>query len=279
MNVLGTRAAGVRSPRRGSAAVRELGEMLPAAAIVLAAIVLWQVAVAVFDVKDVILPPPTQIAKTLWEQRSLLASDTLFTLRNVLVGFAVGWIGGVALAAAIVASRVLERALYPLAVGSQTIPVFAIAPLLVIWFGFGMTPKVIITALIVFFPVTVNTVEGLRSADNEMIALMRSLSASRWQIFRIVQIPAALPYVIAGTQVGVAYSVIGAVIGEWVGSTNGIGARMLSANSLLQTDLVFAAIVVLTVMALVLFVLVTLLGRWLTPWRRYVVQVSPKENS
>jgi len=240
----------------------------PVAAILAVAIVGWELAVSIWDVRDVILPAPSQIASTVWEERSLLASDMLVTLKEVALGFTLGLTAGVTLACLIVYSRVLERALYPLAVGSQTIPVFAIAPLLVIWFGFGVWPKVIVAALIVFFPITVNMVEGLRSAEPEAISLLRSLSASRWTIFRMVQIPASLPYLLAGTQVGVAYSVIGAVIGEWVGATEGIGARMLSANSLLQTDLVFAAIAVLSIVTLTLFVLVNVLGRLLMPWKR-----------
>ena len=228
----------------------------------------WEIAVRALHTQDVILPAPSRIAQTIWDNFGLLSGDMGHTLVEVMLGFALGFGGGVLIAALIVWSKTLERALYPLAVASQTIPVFAIAPLLVIWFGFGILPKVIVAALIVFFPITVNTVEGLRSAEPDSIKLLRSLSASRWQIFRLIQVPASLPYVLAGTQVGIAYSVIGAVIGEWVGSTKGIGARMLSANSLLQTDLVFAAIVVLSVVALALFVLVSLAGRLLLPWKR-----------
>lgn len=246
----------------------QVGKVLPAVALLAMIFGAWQLAVHIFDINPTILPAPSEILKTAWESRDILWSDFKVTIVEVLVGFAIGFVCGVLLAALIASSSVLERSLYPLAVGSQTIPIFAIAPLLVIWFGFGLLPKVIVVALIVFFPITVTTVEGLRSAEPEMIALMRSLPASRWQIFRMIQIPASLPYVVAGTQVGVAYSVAGAMIGEWVGATEGLGARMLAANSLLRTDLVFAAILVLSLMALALFVLVIVIGRLVTPWKR-----------
>jgi ABC-type nitrate/sulfonate/bicarbonate transport system permease component len=254
--------------RQADTLTRRAGkEALPAALILVLLIGGWEIAVRVMDIQPVILPAPSRVATALWDNRGLLYSDMVVTIKEILVGFALGFVGGVVLAGLIVYSRTLDRALYPLAVASQTIPVFAIAPLLVIWFGFGMLPKVLVAALIIFFPITVNTVEGLRSAEPEMIALLRSLGASHWQIFRLIQIPASLPYVVAGTQVGIAYSVIGAVIGEWVGSTNGIGARMISANSLLQTDLVFASIVVLSLVALTLFLAVALISRLAFPWR------------
>jgi len=243
-------------------------DLLPAAVLLLVIMGGWELSVRIFKIHPVIMPSPSHIAQVIFQDWTLLWSNMAFTLVEVLLGFGVGFLTGFVLAILIVYSPTLERALYPLVVASQTIPVFAIAPLLVIWFGFGVWPKVIITALIVFFPICVNEVEGLRSAEPEMIDLLRSLKASRWKRFRLVEFPASIPYLLAGTQVGIAYSVIGAVIGEWVGSNRGIGALMLSANAMLRTDRVFAAIIVLSVVALVLFVGVALLTRWLTPWKR-----------
>jgi ABC-type nitrate/sulfonate/bicarbonate transport system permease component len=243
-------------------------DVLPALLLLALIIGGWETATHVFGIHPVVLPAPSLIGRTIAADWSLLVSNMLFTLWEVLLGFGIGFAVGLILAILIVYSPALERALYPLVVASQTIPVFAIAPLLVIWFGFGIWPKVLIAALIVFFPICVNEVEGLRSAEPEMIDLLRSLSASRWHIFRLVEFPASIPYLLAGTQVGIAYSVIGAVIGEWVGSNRGIGELMLSANAMIRTDRVFAAIVVLSVVALSLFVGVALISRLLMPWKR-----------
>ncbi len=240
---------------------------MPAILLLVVIIAGWESAIHVFDIHPAILPAPSRIVTTIFADWSLLASNMVYTLWEVLLGFAIGFITGLVLAILIVYSPVLERALYPLVVASQTIPVFAIAPLLVIWFGFGIWPKVLISALIVFFPICVNEVEGLRSAEPEMINMLRSLSASRWRIFRLVEMPASIPYLLAGTQVGIAYSVIGAVIGEWVGSNRGIGYLMLAANAMIRTDRVFAAIVVLSVVALALFVIAGFMSRVLMPWK------------
>ncbi len=242
-------------------------DVFPALILLLVILGGWEIATIVLGIHPVILPSPSRIVQTIVKDWGLLYTNMLFTLWEVLLGFGIGLAVGLILAILIVYSPVLERTLYPLVVASQTIPVFAIAPLLVIWFGFGVWPKVLIAALIVFFPICVNEVEGLRSAEPEMIDLLRSLSASRWTIFRLVEFPASIPYLIAGTQVGVAYSVIGAVIGEWVGSSRGIGQLMLAANAMIRTDRVFAAIVVLSVVALALFVGVALLSRLLMPWK------------
>jgi ABC-type nitrate/sulfonate/bicarbonate transport system permease component len=241
--------------------------LLPASILLILILLGWEVVTHVFDIHPVILPAPSRILQVIFTEHSLLVDDMLFTLQEVLLGFAIGFIAGLVLAIMIVYSPILERSIYPLVVASQTIPVFAIAPLLVIWFGFGILPKVLIAALIVFFPICVSEIEGLRSAEPEMIDLLRSLSTSRWKIFRLVEFPASIPYLMAGTQIGIAYSTIGAVIGEWVGSNKGIGELMLAANAMLRTDLVFAAIVVLSVVTLALFISVSVVSRLLMPWR------------
>jgi ABC-type nitrate/sulfonate/bicarbonate transport system permease component len=241
--------------------------LLPATILLVIFISGWEIATHVFDIHKVILPAPSQILRVIYEERVLLMDDMFFTLQEVLLGFAIGFIAGLVLAIMIVYSPMLERSIYPLVVASQTIPVFAIAPLLVIWFGFGIWPKVLIAALIVFFPICVSEIEGLRSAEPEMIDLLRSLSASRWKIFRLVEFPASIPYLMAGTQIGITYSTIGAVIGEWVGSNKGIGELMLAGNAMLRTDLVFAAIVVLSVVTLALFISVSIISRLMMPWK------------
>jgi ABC-type nitrate/sulfonate/bicarbonate transport system permease component len=228
----------------------------------------WEAYVRLSHVQAVILPGPGQVAKAWWENRSTLMSDLTVTLREIVYGFLAGFVIGIATGTAIVYSRVLERTLYPIVIASQVIPVFAIAPLLIIWFGFGITPKVIIAALIVFFPIAVNMVEGLRSADQGIIDVMRSYGASEWRIFRSIRLPASIPYLLIGTQVGITFAVIGAVIAEWVGASEGLGYRMTVANSQSETDLVFAAILTLAVVGVALFVLVRVIGDLAFPWQR-----------
>lgn len=228
----------------------------------------WEAYVRLADVQSVILPPPSEVATTWWTNRTTLGTDLLVTLREIVYGFGVGFVIGVAAGVGIVYSRILERTLYPLVIASQVVPVFAIAPLLIVWFGFGIAPKVIIAALIVFFPITVNMVEGLRSADQGILDLMRSYGSSEWRIFRSIRLPASVPYLVIGTQVGITFAVIGAVIAEWVGASEGLGYRMTVANSQSETALVFAAILTLAVIGVTLFALVRIVGDLAFPWQR-----------
>jgi ABC-type nitrate/sulfonate/bicarbonate transport system permease component len=227
----------------------------------------WEAYVRYEHVNEVILPPPSRIGKTLWADHSTILSDLWVTLLEIVYGFLVGFGLGIVSGILIVYSKVMERTLYPLVIASQVIPIFAIAPLLIIWFGFGIKPKVIIAAIIVFFPICVNMVEGLRSADQGIIDVMRSYGASGWKIFRSIRLPASIPYLLVGTQVGITFSVIGAVIAEWVGADKGLGYRMIVANSQSETDLVFAAIVALAVVGVGLFALVRVVGDFVFPWQ------------
>lgn len=238
--------------------------------LVLLAVILagWETAVRAFGIPFYILPAPSRIAGVLVDDRALLLGEAAVTLAEVMLGFAIAFVVGVLLALAIFASRTVERAVYPLVIASQTVPVFAIAPLLVVWFGYGTLSKVVMAALIVFFPIVVNTVDGLRAADPDMVNLLVILGARPAEIVRRVRVPAALPFVFSGTRIAVATSVIGAVIGEWVGSTRGLGYLMIHANAQLHVDLVFAVIVYLSVMATALFWTVSLVEWAALPWRR-----------
>ncbi|MEZ4499653.1 MAG: ABC transporter permease [Thermomicrobiales bacterium] len=235
-------------------------------------LIAWEVWVAIRDTPDWYLPAPSQVARTLWEERSSLASNTRVTLEEVMIGLVVAIIAGVLMAVAIHASTLLERAAWPLVIASQAIPVVALAPLLLIWFGHGLTPKVIMTALIAFFPITVATVDGLRSADRETLDLLRAMGASRLQRFVIVQAPGALPSFFSGLKVAVSVAVIGAVIGEFVGSDSGLGHAIVLANASLRTDYVFACVALLSVMAILLFGAVLLTERLVMPWRRFHIE-------
>jgi putative hydroxymethylpyrimidine transport system permease protein len=264
-------AARVRGARPGGF-LRRAGawwrQAAPPAGLIAALVAGWEWAVRAFGVPPYILPPPSQIAAVLIADRAILLGDATVTLAEVLLGFAVAFVVGVALALAIVSSRTVERAVYPLVIASQTVPVFAIAPLLIVWFGYGMASKVAMAALIVFFPIVVNTVDGLRAADEDLVNLLRILGAGRRRILLTIRIPAALPFVFSGVRIAVATSVIGAVIGEWVGATRGLGFDMIHANAQLHIDRVFAAIVYLSVMALALFAAVSALEWAALPWRR-----------
>ena len=162
----------------------------------------------------------------------------------------------------------MERALYPFIIASQTIPIIVIAPMLLIWVGYGLAPKVIVVALISFFPIVVNMVDGLKSVDRDMVNLMRTLGANRRQVFFKVQVPTSLPYLFSGMRVAIAVSVIGAVIGEWVGSSEGLGYLMLRSKPQFLTERVFASIVILSALGIGLFASVGIVERLAIPWRR-----------
>ena len=227
---------------------------------------LWELWVRVWDVPKWQLPAPSAIGRELVDSRGLLWDHSLVTMKEVTLGFLAALGAGILLATGIAYSRILERSVYPIVIASQTIPIIAIAPLLLIWVGYGITPKIIVVALISFFPIAVNTVDGLKSVDPDMVNMMRTLGASRWQIFAKLQVPTSLPYMFSGIKIGIAVSVIGAVIGEWVGASAGLGYLMTYSQPLFLTARVFAAIVVLSVMGIGLFLLASLVERLMLPW-------------
>ncbi len=251
-----------RTPRVAAIAA----QWLPPAALVATVFGLWEGLVRGFAVPWWLLPPPSVIATKIVESRSLLLSHTLVTAEEVLAGFAVALVAGVLLAIGIAYSKLLERAVYPFVIASQTIPIIAIAPLLLVWTGYGIQPKIIVVALISFFPIVVNMVDGLRSVDADTVRMLRTLGASRWQVFRLLQVPTSLPYLFSGAKVAVAVAVIGAVIGEWVGASAGLGYLMVQSAPRFQTSMVFAAIIVLSVIGVTLFGLVSLLERRALAW-------------
>ena len=243
-------------------------QWLPPALVLIALTGAWEAWVRLRGVAAWLLPPPSAIAQALVDDRALLASHARVTLVEVLLGFALAVVAGVALGAAIDASPTLRRALYPLVVASQTIPLIALAPLFLIWFGYGLLPKVLVTALIAFFPITVGTVDGLRATDEDTRDLFASLGAGRWAYFRHAKVPAALPAILSGAKIAVAVSVIGAVFGELFGSSQGLGYLLQRSMSQFLTARVFASIAILSAMGVLLFLAVSAIERWLTPWRR-----------
>jgi ABC-type nitrate/sulfonate/bicarbonate transport system permease component len=231
-------------------------------------IVAWEAFVRLNHIPVGLVPAPSRVVTALVEERALFASNLGVTMVEILAGFGLGLALGVLAGVGLTYSGAFARAAYPLILASQAVPIFAFAPLLIIWLGFGLEPKIVMVVLGVFFPVTVNVTAGLRSPDQGMVDLLRAYSASEWQIFRMVRWPSALPYLVPAAQIGMTYAVIGAVISEWIGAQEGIGKVMVAANSVARTDQLFGAMLLITVVALALFGLVRAAGRALTPWER-----------
>lgn len=226
----------------------------------------WQLYVASGAVDRLLLPSPGDIATALWEDRGLLWSNFLVTATEVGLGIAVALVAGFGLAVAIHFSMTVRRATYPLLVGSQAVPPVIVAPLLVVWLGFGMAPKLAIIALVCFFPVAVTTLDALRRVEAEQLKLLRTLEASRWQAFRWAEAPAALPAALSGAKVAVAVAVIGAVFAEYSGSEAGLGHLINQAIPQLETARAYAAVVVLAAFAVSLFFALHAAERRLAPW-------------
>lgn len=243
-----------------------LGRYLLPVLLVLALLGLWELACWHWRIPDWLLPPPSQIMRAAVEARGILAPHIWQTLLETWLGLFLALFTGLLLAVIVDVSPVLRRAVYPLLVVSQTVPIIAIAPLLVIWFGYGLLPKVLVVALVCFFPIVVSTADGLRAADPDLISLLRTMGAGRYQIFRKVRVPGAMPGFFSGLKIAITYSVIGAIIGEWVGASGGLGVFMLRASNSFRTDWVFAAIGTVSVLSLLLFLVVTVLERVALPW-------------
>lgn len=238
-------------------------------AILAALIGLWQLWVVEAHIRSFLLPTPAAIFKELVrEWGPVLAKQTWVTFEETILGFVFGCAVGFVLAIGITYSKVLERVLYPPIVASQAVPKIAIAPLFVVWLGFGIAPKVVVTVLLVFFPIAVTAAQGLMSVDQNLVELLRSVGAPERVIFAKVRLPYALPQIIAGMKIGVTLAVVGAVVGEWVGANAGLGYTITYAQSQLETTLTFAAIAILVVMGVALFLAINLLERILVPWAR-----------
>jgi NitT/TauT family transport system permease protein/putative hydroxymethylpyrimidine transport system permease protein len=237
-----------------------------AALIVLAGLAGWEAIVRLGFVEELILPAPTQVAEALWTDRGLLAPDLATTTWEVVLGLAAAIAGGAALAVAMHVSPAARRALRPLVIGSQAVPVPVIAPLVVLVLGFGLAPKVLLVALVCFFPVAINLYDGLRDTDADARKLLRSLDATRWQTLRMLEVPSALPATFTGIKVAAAVAVIGAVFAEWSGSDSGLGHALLTANGQLATARAFAATLLLFLLAVALYGAFALLERRVVDW-------------
>ena len=255
---------------RSAAPARRLRErgadlLIPLLALVLA-LTAWSAVVAIFAIPDYLLPAPQAVAARILKDWPLLWKHGIYTLVSVLTGFAASIAIGVPIAFAIVLSRSMERLVMPFLVMSQTIPKVAIAPILVVWLGFGILPKIAIVFLISFFPIVVSTVVGLKSVETDMIDLVRSMGAGMPKIMLRVRAPSALPQMFAGLKIAVCLAVVGAIVGEFVGSDRGLGYLLLTSTGTLDGPLIWAALLVLIAMGVILFAIVSAIERIAIPW-------------
>lgn len=216
---------------------------------------------------EFILPAPSSILASLVRDFGTMQFDILITLYEAFAGFAIAIVLSFVIAVAMDALRGLKKTVYPLLIVSQTIPIIIVAPLFIIWFGYGYTPKLIIVILICFFPITISLLQSLSGVDRELIDLLRSMGSTRLQIYRYIKLPASLTGFFSGLKIAATYSIMGATIGEWVGGKDGLGVYMIRAKQSFATDRVFAAILVITVLSILLLKLIELLEKKSMPWR------------
>lgn len=259
---------------------RRLASAGPPAVVVLAVLGLWEAAVRIRDTPPFVLPAPSRIAVAAVDAAPLLPRHVWATLLETVVGLTLGAAVGLAVALAVVSSSWVRRGLGPLLVASQTVPMVVLAPLFLLWFGIGLTPKILLVALITFFPVAVSTIAGLDSADEDLVELARALGARRPMVLRVIRIPGAVPSFFAGLRISAAYAVAGAVIGEANGGDRGLGVFINRSKQSFLVDRIFVAVALVVVVSAGLYALVGLAGRLATPWRRAVAaDLSPSRSS
>jgi NitT/TauT family transport system permease protein len=228
-------------------------------------IALWEIAARVFSFPPYLVPAPSAIVESMDTNAAVLIKQSVGTTVEILLGFALSVVVGVPLALAIFLWKPFARTVYPLLISSQAVPKVAIAPLFLVWFGFGLMPKVLIAFLIAFFPVVINTAMGLASLEREKIYLAQSMGLGSIATFFKIQLPNALPSIFAGLKISITFAVVGAVVGEFVGGQGGLGYLLLIANGNMDTALLFAGIVALTVLGVVLFALIGVVERLVLP--------------
>lgn len=249
--------------RRAAALAREYA---PALVLLAALVGLWEALVRALDARPYILPAPSAVWDAFIEKRELLPGHLEATAVEALAGLGAAAAGGVALAVLIASVPLVRRVLYPIVVTSQTVPPLVLAPLLIVWVGIGIESKIIVVALVGFFPIVVSTVDGLASADRELVALVRGMGAGKLGVLRHVLIPSAAPAFFAGLKIAAAYAVIGAVIGEWVAAREGLGIFIIRSQASFRLDQIFVALAVIALLSMALFASVHLLARLASPW-------------
>ena len=248
--------------------MKKIKELLPAIATICAFLILWQLYVTAGFISTATLPAPTAIFQAIYEFRTIIWQHTFQTLIETLIGLSLSIVLGVITGIIIFSSDKIRKSVYPLLVLSQTIPIIALAPLLLIWFGFDMTPKIIIVVLFCFFPITVAVSDALLYPEEQYIDLLTSMKASSWQTMRYVRLPAALPAFFSGLRISTTYAITGAIVGEYVGSYQGLGIFMQTAAHSHAIVLVFAALFVAVAISLVLLTAVSIVEKFVMPWKR-----------
>jgi len=241
-------------------------DLLPPFILIATLILGWYFVAKVSGLNAFILPGPMDVLRAGWETRSILMNAIGVTLLSTGIGLVFALLAGVGIATLMDFWPLARRAVYPLLVVSQTIQILAIAPILIIWFGFGLTPTILIVVLFCFFPLAVSTADGLTSSDPELISLLRVMGANKKQIWRMVRLPSALPSFFSGLRMAVTYSVVAATIGEWVGGSSGLGLYMLRSKNSLATDQVFVAMLITSLLSVALFILVYFIEHLALPW-------------
>jgi NitT/TauT family transport system permease protein len=264
--VTGASATSRQSRRPMSAYLADHPEVITVPAFFILFIAGWEATVRIREVPAYILPTPSQVVAALATGYRVYWSQLQVTLIEIVVGFGIGAAGGLLLGALLAQSRILEATFYPYLVAFKAIPLLAVAPLFIIWFGFDIASKIAITALIVFFPVMVNTMMGMKAAEPQKIAILRSVGANGWQIFRMVKVPSALPDIFTGLEISIIYAPIGAVVGEFVGAQKGLGKQVLQQQAALEVAGVFAATAILATIGIVLYLFVRVLRRRVVFW-------------
>lgn len=242
-------------------------QWFPAFILIFSLLVIWEISCRIANVPKWLLPVPTDIVIELYQHWNLLLRHSFVTLYEILIGFSFSIVTGTLIGGFIVYSKTLEKTLYPIIISSQTIPIIAIAPILLVWFGYGLLPKILVVGLIAFFPIAVNTIDGLKSIDKDIVKMMKTLGANKSQIFIKIQIPNSLPYIFTGLRIGMAASVIGAVISEWVGSSEGLGYLMIRSKPQFLTERVFAAIFLLSIIGFLLFLFLNYCEKKIVYWK------------
>jgi len=240
----------------------------PAILMIIAALIVWEGYVRITNQPITTLPAPSQIIKTLINERYVLLGHAKITIFEALLGFSIAFILAIIIAIIIDSSNFFKRGFYPILVTSQTIPIIALAPLIAIWFGYGILPKVIVVVLVTFFPIVISLADGLNNADKGLIDLMKTMNASKWQILIKIKFPSALPALFSGLRIAATYSVMGAVIGEWLGASKGLGIYMRNTLHSYLTDRLFAAIIIMVITSITFYSILLLLETKLVPWNK-----------
>jgi len=230
-------------------------------------LVFWELAIVIWKIPHYILPSPITIIKALVTTRKLMYPHIIATLKEAFIGFSIAIIFSFIIAFIMDSAPLIKDAVYPLVITSQTIPIISVAPLIIIWFGYGILPKIIIALLVCFFPILISLLDGLAATDKELVDLLKSMGANKFFIMKNVKLPSALPYLFSGLKISASYSIMGAIIGEWVGAKEGLGYFMILSQKSFYIDRVFSAIIVITILSLLVFRIVCILEKRLMPWQ------------